>query len=401
MSLYLYNNGLVLNEGGLLSYAGLGTATLEEGDGYASQRAALRAFISSTGSLVPATASAAPAITLGGSSPTLSGATVAKDDTRIRYLGGHTVEGYPGIQPGTYPGYLFRSAKNLSYSASDRGQIGGIVEFDITCPRFELYEYGQGHGVRLLVDNQIAGSYTAANDGSLKYRLFDFTAIATGAVSRRVRLEFNAKGFTGGLKLDTTGALQSLLDVVNYRICWMGDSFTEGVAGMTSTTIHASYAPHASKLLGFRDYWMSGFGGTGYNVSKYPGFGATRPSLADRVGWDGIGADVYVIAMGINDSDADAVLPAKVASTLTALRANNPLSLIIVLGPWGNGAGTNIKPVVEAVVAAACAGRPGVKFLSVYDIAFTKSDATHPDAAGHAALGAAVAARIKAWLGLA
>jgi len=378
----------------------LGLAPIQ-GDGYSAQRAALRSFILSAGSLVPSSAAASPTITLGSSSPALSGATVAKDDARIRYLGGHTVEGYPNTQPGTYPGYLFRSAKNLSYSASERGQIGGIVEFDITCPRFEIYEYGQGHGVRVLVDNQIAGSYTAANDGSLKYRLFDFTEVDPGAVSRRIRLEFSAKGFTGGIKLDTVGALQSLLDAVTYRICWMGDSFTEGIAGTTSTTLHAAYAPYASKLLGFRDYWMSGFGGTGYNASNYPGFGSTRPSLADRIGWDGVGADVYVVAMGINDSDADAGLAAKVASTLDTLRTNNPRALIVVLGPWGNGSGGNIKPVVEQTIAAACAGRGGVKFIGVYDIAFTKSDATHPNAAGHVTLGTAVANRIKAWLGIA
>lgn len=373
----------------------LGLAPIQ-GDGYASQRAALRSFIASNGSLVPGTAAASPTITLGTTSPTLTGTTIAKDHVAIRYIGGGVVEGTASIQPGTYPANRVLTAKNLSFSSVERTVIGAIVEFDITCPKFEIYEYCQQIPVRVLVNNEVSGSYTQTNTSDLKYRLFDFSAINAAPVQRKIRLEFGRNANFGGIKLDTNGELLSLQDTVDYSICWLGDSFTEGAG---ATTTHAAVAPYCSKLLGFRDYWMSAFGGTGYNQSWFPGYGSTRPSLADRVGWDGVGADVYVVAMGINDSNTG--LSAKVSQTLDTLRANNPTSLIIVLGAWGNGSGVSYNTSVESTIGAACAGRRGVKYISVYDITFTKADATHPNASGHVTLGTAVANRIKTWLGIA
>lgn len=360
----------------------------------------LRYFINTNGSQVPHTAAKRPVITMGTSSATLTGASVSRYDSRIRYIGGHTIENFDNIQPGSYPKSLFITAKNLSFSSTERSAVGSIVEFDITCPKFEILEYENGGGVRVLVDNQIAGGYAYPVTGDLIYRLFDFTAIDANPVQRHIRLEYSDKAVIGGLTLGATGSLLPLQDVVNYSICWLGDSFTEGTGTGSTQAIHEGLAAYASKILGFRDYRMSGFGGTGYNVTCATNFSSLRPSLADRINYDGINADVFVIAMGINDRESDTALAAKIASTFNNLREKNPTSIIFVLGPFGNGLGGNIKPNVENKIISAAANRPGVEFISIYDIAFTKSDATHPDAAGHVTLGTAIASRIKTRVGI-
>ncbi len=359
----------------------------------------LKNFITKNGSLVAHPTGMRPLITLGAYAATLTGTSVSRNDNRIRYIGGHTVENFDNFQPGNYPKDQFTSSKNVSFSANERSSIGSIVEFDITCPRFEIFEYEIGGGVRVLVDNQIAGAYSYRSTGDLNHRLFDFTALNAKPVKRHIRLEYSDRSVIGGLKLDTAGVLLPLQDTVSYRVCWLGDSFTEGAGVTSNQTLHDGLAAHASKILGFRDYRMSGFGGTGYNASFNPGFTSPRPSLADRINYDGINADVFVIAMGLNDSESDSALAGKITFTLDNLRATNPAALIFVLGPYGNGIGTNIKPNVENAIITAAANRAGVKYISVYDIPFSKSDPTHPDSAGHIALGAAIASRIKARVG--
>ncbi|HTL10824.1 MAG TPA: SGNH/GDSL hydrolase family protein [Chitinophagaceae bacterium] len=355
-----------------------------------------RCFIHSSGSQLPAAAADKPVITAGTFSPSLRGAAVSPADNRIRYIGGHTVESFANVQPGNYPASLFTTAKNVSFSATERSAIGSIVEFDLTCPRFEIFEYESGGAVRVLIDNKIAGAYNYRSAGDLNYRLFDFTAINAKPVKRHVRLEYSGKSVMGGLQLDTIGSLLPLEDKNNYRICWLGDSFTEGTGVANTQTPHEAVAAYASKLLGFSDYRLSGLGGTGYSASYNPGFGSVRPSLFERVQYDGVAADVFVVALGLNDMDTDTSLSRKITASLDKLRAANQASLIYVLGPYGNGRGENIKANVEQKIISAAANRPGVSFISVYDIAFTKSDTTHPDPAGHVTLGKAIAARIQA-----
>lgn len=375
----------------------LGSNGINLFNAFLNQKANLRSIINA-GSIVPTEASSIPIITKGTDTAILSGATVSRNDPKIFYLGGNIVENYSNIQPGNYPQNQFTSSKNASFSSTERDGVGTIVEFVTSCPRFEIQEYGNFTGVRLLVNNQISGSYEIINDGSIYYRLFDFTAINTSPIQRKIRLEYSGKGRIGSIKLDNVGSLLTP-ENVNYSLCWLGDSFIEGGAGTTPVTVHNSVAPYASKLLGIRDYWMSGFGGTGYNKTLNPGFGSVRPSLPDRVQYDGLGADAYVIAMGINDDNSDPELNSKINTTFNILRANNPETLIFVLGPWGNGTGGQVKAAVESVISNACLGRKGFEFISVYDIPFTKVDGTHANAAGHISLGTAVAQRIASRVG--
>jgi lysophospholipase L1-like esterase len=349
------------------------------------------------GDMNPAAAASIPTITLGTTSPTLAGEAVQDEDGRIRKLGGNGISASGSI----YPHTLFSTEYNLSFDASTRTTIGAVVEFTTSCPKFEILQVGSSVGWRLIVDGQHAGTFDGhAADGTLKYVLVDFSSIDPGAVSRHIRIEYSAKSVLVSLKMDTVGSLETVTYAGDLSICFLGDSFTEGT-GASEVERHAGYAPYAAKRMGFKNYAMSGFGGTGYKRSFYPGYGLTRPNLATRCVWDAVGYDAYVVAMGINDT-GDTDIDAEIATTFDSIRAANPVAPVYVLGAWGNGSGEYVTggATVDSKISAACSGRSGFYFIPVYQVAFTKYDATHPDAAGHVTLGTYVSDQIKFLAGI-
>ncbi len=365
---------------------------------FAEIRRLIQQQLSTNGDLNPEVDVNTPAVSLGGAAPSLSGLVVSKDDTRIAYIGGNEVD----VFRTTFPGTLFNSPFNLSFDAVNRSAIGSSVEFRTSCPRFEIKSYGQGIGWRLLVNNKIAAVFDDhPPDGSVKYVLVDFTAVEPTPVERDIRIEYYSMSPFGGIVLDTSGSMMESRNISSLKICYLGDSFTEG-AGTSETALHSAYAPYSAKKLGFDRYAMSGFGGTGYKQSLFPGFGFTRPNLSDRVQYDAIGYDVYVIAMGINDS-SDTAITAEVENTFDTIRANNPDAVVYVFGSFGNGSGGRVTgtDIVDGIIESAAAARNGFVYNNTYQEIFTKSDSTHPDDAGHIKLGefvsSTIANEINGW----
>ena len=327
-------------------------------------------------------------ITLGTTSATLTGTVVTKDDAAITYGGGFVVD----VQDSGYPKNQYKTSFNLSFDATNRTTIGSIVTFNTDATKFEINAYGSSDIFRLLVDGEYMGEFTShPNDGSLKYVLVDLTAKFLTNVSREIRIEYQDLSAFGGLVLETGASITALSS--GDSICFLGDSFVEG-SGVTGSTRSSSLVGVASKQLGYNDYAMSGFGGTGYIRPFDPGFGLLRPSLQTRIGWDAIGYDAYVIAMGLNDTEA--TITTDINTTFDTIRSNNATQPIFVLGTWGDGSGGIIKPNVEASIEAAVGSRVGFYFIPVYQVNFTKSDGTHPDEAGHKILGDYIASQILA-----
>jgi lysophospholipase L1-like esterase len=350
-------------------------------NGLASQR-------STYGDLTPTQSSSIAAFTLSSvDAPSLTGTVVDRNDANITYWGGRVAAS--GV---SYPKTLFNTLNTLSYSGAEEGAASGGIEFSTDASKFEMRFYKTRQAIRILVDGVFAGTYdNTVSSGQLRYLLIDLTPLGLSG-THRIRLEFGGGAFIGDLVLDS-GATLSSSPALGETICYLGDSFTEGT-GVTYETASNSYVGVSAKQLGFNDYATSGFGGTGWLKTNYPGFGSIRPALITRAQWDAVGYDNYVIAMGINDTDAD--ITASINTTLDTIQAANIGKPIFVLGSWGNGDGGNIKPLIESSIVSATTGRSHVHYIQVYQVSFTKSDATHPDEAGHKTLGDYIAQQIKA-----
>lgn len=322
-------------------------------------------------------------IALGGATPTLGGEVVGKDDERILYIGGNRIETWSEFSPGVG----FRSSMSLTRTNGDSRAIGSCVQFRTDADQFEYKSYQQGVQMRLVVNGEFMGEYSGdAVDGTVKYVLVDLSGL-DGV--NDVRLEFSSRSPFGGIVLPVGGRL--FFPSPNGKSLGIfGDSFTEGTGLGSLTRISNGWAAVCAKRLGFNNYAMSGFGGTGYLKSNS---GAFRPSLADRVDDDVFGYDCIIIAMGINDDEAD--ISSEITDILRRIRSNNPNTPVVALGSWGDGAGNNIKPLVEMSIIAASQRVDGVEYVQVFDIEFSKSDATHPDEQGHKDLGVEVSNRIS------
>lgn len=181
------------------------------------------------------------------------------------------------------------------------------------------------------------------------------------------------------------------------RISFAGDSFTFGSG---ATSLGDSYGWVTADMLGFRHALLSGSGGTGYVAT-----GASAVKLFDRLSDinDRGPHDIIVCAMGVNDiGQSAASITGQVLGCLLNLRRTNRSAQIFVVGPWDVNAPAAPVANYATTKAAILAGIPsgaGITFLDAEGVSYTKSDATHPDTAGHATLGAWLALQIKTALG--
>ena len=343
----------------------------------------------------PASMSTSPTLTAGAANAaaTLGGSPVLLTDSRIRYTGGAV-----GLGTG-YPLSLFVSTLSLTFEDATRSGQLGAMEFSINCVAFEFRTHGAGTKYRIYVDGMLsANTITVANDGNLYWVKVDFTALSAEPVLREIRIEANSAGRFGGITPDASGVVFAPIHTAGLRMCVLGDSFTEGTGALTS---YDGYAPQLAKLLGVRDFICSGFGGTGYITNKNPGFGSIRAKLTDRIVSDGshAAADVYMIVMGINDPVG---LTQAVVSCINTLRAARPASLIFIVATWNPSAPTPLSGTAatkQLEILAGQAARSGVFFIDVSGLTYTKSDATHPDQAGHNIIATSLAASSTAIIG--
>ncbi len=182
------------------------------------------------------------------------------------------------------------------------------------------------------------------------------------------------------------------------RAVFIGDSYTAG-AGGDGTKWSSVVADH----LGWHEINL-GKGGTGY-VTSVTGDAAPKacglaycPSYPEMVD-DAVKAEpnVIVISGGRNDGARD--VSSAAAGLFSDLKQKAPKARIIVISPfWGaNPVPSSLTAATTAVKASAA--KSGVDYVDVGQPLqghsdWITADQVHPNAAGHQALGDAVAAKL-------
>lgn len=247
---------------------------------------------------------------------------------------------------------------------------------------------------RFIVGSQyvsLAGTPIAGTSGRVYYEL-DFGSVARRVVSVEGIL---SQGF------ERVGLPAAAIPIERVsppkRMIVVGDSFVWG-AGATLNS--DGLATVAGDMLGISDTWQSGAGGTGYiNTS-----GGTKYNLQQRLQdinsygpWDAI-----VVAIGLNDIGQTAgAITTAVETCLASIRSANPAAPVFVVGPWDVNAPGAVVANYAVTKAAIQAGIhiAGCWFLDPQGVTYTKSDASHPDTAGHKTLGDWLALAIKTAIG--
>lgn len=323
-------------------------------------------------------------------SPVNGAIAVPINDARISYFGGDV-----GPWGATFPRYFYNKTFNLTFSDGTRDGFQGKVGFETDATSFDvkIYSVGTTSSFTLFVDGKQVNAAMVAtpNDGSQRYVTVDLAAAGLEAGYHSIVFEFYGGANFGGLSLPQGANVRALQDN-GPRLVFLGDSFTEGNGASNPSE---DYASIVARSLGIEDSWQSAMGGTGWQTPLNK-----RPALKDRIEQDGVAAegDIYVIAMGVNDSSVG--LYDSVVSTLTRLTEGRPDAKVFVIGAWNTaGPAINPKATNNAEIKAAVGLFQNVVFLDPSGVTFTKSDATHPDAAGQWKLGEWVAEQIRQHLG--
>lgn len=253
----------------------------------------------------------------------------------------------------------------------------------------------QGQNYRFIVDGQyvsLAGTAIAGTSARVYYQL-DFGSKARRTISVE---GVQDHGFERMGLAPANAPIEKI--EAPKRMLVLGDSFTWGAG---ATLNGDGWAIVAGDMLGFKDTWASGTGGTGYIATS----SGTKYNLAQRL-QDAITTgpwDAIVVAMGLNDlGQSAALIEGQATYCLKEIRRANPAAQLIVLGPWdvnAPAAPAANYAVTKAAIRAAASVVPGAMFVDMEGVAYTKSDATHPDTAGHQTLGEAAALKIKTALG--
>ena len=203
---------------------------------------------------------------------------------------------------------------------------------------------------------------------------------------------------TGNLRTDPTDTVQPTLNP--RRVIVAGDSFTEGTAGASEKG--NGYVDLLRMLSGNFNIVQSGSGGTGWLRPN-----GARVGLVDRAQTDivDVGADVVIIAMGINDNGTLPDIDQAINDTLDIVQAGLPDATIVLLGSFTKGEANTSMQNNTALIEAAAIAR-GLYFINPTGTAngdgwitgtgndgnlqgdgnadiFVSSDGTHPNDAGH------------------
>jgi lysophospholipase L1-like esterase len=247
---------------------------------------------------------------------------------------------------------------------------------------------------RLIVD----GKYVSVAEPTLpgagrRWLIVDFGSVAT----RNIVFEGQKDSFFWGFAVAPADTVGARPDQSPFRAIMFGDSFTDGVGSSYNGN---ALARVAGDYLVTPDFWASGEGGTGYLATS----SGTRPRLFDRLDedllrWTALGsADLVLVAMGLGDLSLGDV-SAQANACFNYIRANAPRAIVMVLGPWDVNAPSPVAAGYasrKGEISAAIASRGGFYFIDMEGVSFTKSDGTHPNAAGHLALGQEISTRVRA-----
>ena len=326
-----------------------------------------------------------------GASDIENGVSIDRDNAFINYYGGPAAEfGTTGIRPN------FNHVESSTYSdGSKEGR--GIISFRAECSEIEIILFGNGSGesYRLVIDGEVVDrNITVESANDYFYYKYDLATIGI----RDFRIEgFNDFAF-GGLVLSDGGDMKPQ-PYSNPSLVLIGDSF---IVGTGATDARSGLASITAMNLGFDNYALSAFGGTGWLKDLYPGYGSTRDTMANRWQEDVIdkSPSIVIAAGGINDSSlyTSEDMLAALNDSIDLFRANMPNSILFIVAPWNTSAPTPRTgnfALMAADMESACDAYSNVILLDPDVIGYTKSDATHPDEAGHATLGAWLTAQVK------
>ena len=324
--------------------------------------------------------------------------TATVNDPAISYLGGE-----PAMLGTAWPLDHFAGAFDLTFADGSRTGSGTRVAFDTDATGFDVLTLSQGlpSEFQVIVDGQLLQGATLAlpPDGSLRFVHVDLSGVPLAPGLHQIELLYPGTGAFGGLVLPPGSALAPIADP-GPRIVFLGDSFTEGTG---AASIAQDYVELTGHYLGLTDIWQSGFGGTGYQLTlTQPWDQVVRPGLENRIAQDGVAAhgDIYVLAMGLNDSGTSPTLYASVVDTLTQLTSGEPNAQVFVVGPWNPSAQNDVtRSNSDLEIAAAATLFPQVHFLDPVGVVFTKADPTHPDQPGHETLARWLTVQIENAIG--
>ena len=162
---------------------------------------------------------------------------------------------------------------------------------------------------------------------------------------RRIEFEITNTRFYGAF-IQVNDSLRATATTTK-RIVVMGDSYTGGAMAVSNLTTFASKLAY---LLGYKDYTVSGIGGTGYLA---PG---TSVKFRDRVQTDvvNLNADLVIVAGGHNDTSfTNAAIQAEADLLFKAIKAGASKPRLIVTGPLTQGAAVSSYTAMQAAIFAA------------------------------------------------
>jgi len=370
---------------------------------WSATRAALRAILAaSSGSANP---HARPVMSVPPVIRAVSSLVAPDSDLTVayRYSASTGVLRYEGGGNKPFGGGFYRMFPSATQGASG-GNLGGgesstlwQVRLVANAAKVAFRVLGTVRPYRFIVDGQyvgMAGTLTAVSTGA-QYIVLDFGSKALRAIT----IENQEASAFDGVYI-ASGDSVTLPAASPFRMLVLGDSFTAG-----SGAGHAGdgFGAVAADYLGCSDRWLSGVGSTGYLANAGGSlYALTQRSAADLARFSALGSvDLVVVAAGLNDI-GQAGLAAAAATVFAAIRNAAPGALVFVVGPWDVTApvATNAAYAsAKAALRSSLSGRGGFWFLDPEGQGFTKSDGTHPDTAGHAALGHWLGGQIRAVIG--
>ena len=303
--------------------------------------------------------------------------------------------------------------------SNGRNAVGWRVKTFVDSTKFAV-QVVQGGNYRLVVDGQYVAStvWTPTNGGFSNWIVADFTS-AGGRARREVWIEGDQSATFYALWVSPTESVEPAPS--GLRMTVFGDSITGATSsGVTVPSLNDGFAYVLGDCFGITDVRASGSGGEGIlQPANTPTTGAY--TLRQRLPYDAVQSDVFVIAMGSNDASFGAsALTAEMLLDIQWLRTNYPAAPVIVFGAPGNQSGPSATTIaIENAYAAAvtAANDPMVIFVPVSTAPtpmlfgtgkygatnssgnsdlYVGSDGTHPTAAGHPYWGAWLADHVYA-----
>jgi lysophospholipase L1-like esterase len=222
------------------------------------------------------------------------------------------------------------------------------VSTDAAKVQFKILDISGVAELNFIVNGRyVSGSVTTPGIGGFAYVTLDFTN-AGGRAIRDIVMESQGADFCA-LSVGPTESMNKPAGTV-LRLAVVGDSFTAS-GGMNP--LFVGYVQILGDLLGIRDVWNLGVGGTGILTT---GGQLTCPQrLSDLVA---AAPNIILLACGHNDqSNSPTAVQAGMLAWLQAIRAQPVLANVpIIVAPlWGNSSPSTAQATETAMQAAVTA----------------------------------------------